>query len=156
MFAEGQRVLRQGMQGGGPFIILDGEARVLIDGEERGRLGRGDFFGEIAALTGDAPTADVVATALLRCLTIPGPELKFQRLISWTKSQAPVERESLEYEWYDRNSLLGDEPDHRSLMPLFMDRSFDVPAREEMEAALRAFVGREPLGPGSSSSTETR
>jgi thioredoxin reductase len=66
----------------------------------------------------------------------------FQRLISWTKPQAPVERGSREYEWYDHNSLLGDEPDHRSLMPLFMDRSFDVPAREEMETALRAFVDR--------------
>jgi CRP-like cAMP-binding protein len=76
MFAEGQRVLRQGLQGGGFFIILDGEAKVLIDGEERGRLGRGDFFGEIATLTGDAPTADVVATRMLRCLTISGPELE--------------------------------------------------------------------------------
>jgi thioredoxin reductase len=66
----------------------------------------------------------------------------FQRLISWTKPQAPVEHGSREYEWYDHNSLLGDEPDHRSLMPLFMDRSFDVPAREEMEQALRAFVER--------------
>jgi thioredoxin reductase len=69
----------------------------------------------------------------------------FQRLISWTKPQAPVERGSREYEWYDHNSLLGDEPDHRSLMPLFMDRSFDVPAREEMEQALRAFVERADL-----------
>jgi CPA1 family monovalent cation:H+ antiporter len=76
MFAEGQRVLRQGMSGGGLFIIVDGEARVVIDGEERARLGRGDFFGEIAALTGDAPTADVVAAGLLRCLTVPSPELE--------------------------------------------------------------------------------
>jgi CRP-like cAMP-binding protein len=76
MFAEGQRVLRQGIQGGGFFIILDGDAKVLIGGEERGRLGRGDFFGEIATLTGDAPTADVVATTMLRCLTISGPELE--------------------------------------------------------------------------------
>lgn len=75
MFAPGQRVLRQGMTGGGLFIILDGEAQVVIDGEERARLGRGDFFGEVAALTGDAPTADVVAGSLLRCLTIPGAEL---------------------------------------------------------------------------------
>jgi thioredoxin reductase len=66
----------------------------------------------------------------------------FQRLISWTKPQAPFERASREYEWYDHNSLLGEEPEHRSLMPDFMDRSFDVPAREEMEAALRAFVER--------------
>jgi CRP-like cAMP-binding protein len=76
MFAEGQRVLRQGMSGGGFFIIVEGEAQVLIDGAERVRLGRGDFFGEIAALTGGAPTADVVATMLLRCLTVPGPELE--------------------------------------------------------------------------------
>lgn len=66
----------------------------------------------------------------------------FQRLITWTKPQAPVERQSREYEWYDHNSLLGDEPDHNALVPLFMDRSFDVPAREEMEQALRAFVER--------------
>jgi CRP-like cAMP-binding protein len=76
MFAEGQRVLRQGMQGGGFFIILEGEAQVMIDGEERARLARGDFFGEIAALTGAAPTADVVATTLLRCLTISRPEIE--------------------------------------------------------------------------------
>jgi len=76
LFAEGQRVLRQGMQGGGLFLILDGEAEVVIDGDKRARLGRGEFFGEIAALTGDAPTADVVATTLLRCLTVSGPELE--------------------------------------------------------------------------------
>jgi CRP-like cAMP-binding protein len=76
MFAEGQRVLRQGMSGGGFFIIVEGEARVAIDGEERARLGRGDFFGEVAALTADAPTADVVATSLLRCLTVSAPELE--------------------------------------------------------------------------------
>ena len=47
-----------------------------IDGDERSRLGRGDFFGEISALTGDAPSADVVATSLLRCLVIPATELE--------------------------------------------------------------------------------
>ena len=76
MFADGQRVLRQGMSGGGFYIILEGEARVVVNESERARLGRGDFFGEISALTGDAPTADVVATTLLRCLTVPGGELE--------------------------------------------------------------------------------
>jgi len=66
----------------------------------------------------------------------------FQRLISWTKPQAPVARATREYEWYDHNSLLGDEPNHRALVPEFMDRSFDLPSREEMEAGLRAFVER--------------
>ena len=76
LFANGQRVLRQGLTGAGFYVILDGEARVLIDGAERARLGRGDFFGEISILTGGPPTADVVATTLLRCLVIPGPELE--------------------------------------------------------------------------------
>ena len=35
----------------------------------------------------------------------------FQRLLSWTKPYAPVERDSRAYERYDWNSLLADEPD---------------------------------------------
>ncbi len=57
-------------------MILDGEAKVVIDGQERARLTRGDFFGEISILTDDAPVADVIATSLLRCLIIPDNELK--------------------------------------------------------------------------------
>jgi thioredoxin reductase len=66
----------------------------------------------------------------------------YQRLISWTKPDAPFERGTREYEWYDHNSLAGDEPDHRALVPEFMDRAFDVPARHEMEAGLVEFATR--------------
>jgi CRP-like cAMP-binding protein len=76
VFGEGQRVLRQGISGGGFFVIVEGEARILIDGQERARLSRGDFFGEVVALTGDKPTADVVAASLLRCVTVPPSELQ--------------------------------------------------------------------------------
>jgi CRP-like cAMP-binding protein len=76
VFSEGQRVLRQDVSGGGFYVILDGEARVVIDGEERARLKHGDFFGEISALTDTPPTADVVAASMLRCLVIPANELK--------------------------------------------------------------------------------
>ena len=76
VFAEGQRVIRQDVSGGGFYVILDGEAAVVIDGQERARLERGDFFGEISLLTDEPPTADVVATSVLRCLIIPGNELK--------------------------------------------------------------------------------
>jgi CRP-like cAMP-binding protein len=76
VFAEGQRVIRQGLEGSGFYLILEGEARVVIDGVERGHLGRGDFFGEISLLIHAPPTADVVASSLLRCLVIPGPELE--------------------------------------------------------------------------------
>src|SRR5918996_1080156 len=62
----------------------------------------------------------------------------FERLISWTKPDAPFERGTREYEWYDHNSLVADEEESRATVPEFMDRSFDVPSRGEMEAALVA------------------
>lgn len=76
VFGEGQRVLRQGLSGGAFYIVLEGEATVLVDGSERARFGRGEFFGEISALTGDLPTADVRAETFLRCLALPGPQLE--------------------------------------------------------------------------------
>jgi CRP-like cAMP-binding protein len=76
LFSQGQRILRQGLSGAGLYVILDGEAAIVIDGEERVRLGRGEFFGEVSVLIGEAPTADVVAVAPLRCLVVPEPEVK--------------------------------------------------------------------------------
>lgn len=76
VFAEGQRVLRQGLSGSGFFVILEGQAAIHVDGEPRWTLGPGDFFGETSVLTGEAPSADVVANTLLRCVVIPGPEFE--------------------------------------------------------------------------------
>jgi CRP-like cAMP-binding protein len=76
VFAQGERVLRRGLSGGNFYVILDGEAAVEISGIERQRLARGDFFGEISALTGEPPTADVVAATVLRCLVIPAQQLE--------------------------------------------------------------------------------
>jgi thioredoxin reductase len=66
----------------------------------------------------------------------------FQRLITWTKPDAPVERTTREYEWYDHNSLLAEEPELKALVPGLMDRAFDLPSRAEMEAGLAAFAER--------------
>jgi thioredoxin reductase len=65
----------------------------------------------------------------------------FERLISWTRPDAPVERGTREYERYDHNSLIG-EDGAGALVPEFMDRSFDVPSRAEMETALVTFAER--------------
>jgi CRP-like cAMP-binding protein len=75
-FAEGERVLRQGVSGSGFYVILDGEASVVVDGDPRARLARGDFFGEISILLGEAPIADIVATRPLRCLVLAGPRVE--------------------------------------------------------------------------------
>jgi thioredoxin reductase len=66
----------------------------------------------------------------------------YQRLLSWSKPEAPFPRDSREYEWYDHNSLLADEPELRALVPSFMDREWPVPSRPEMEEGLAAFAER--------------
>jgi thioredoxin reductase len=66
----------------------------------------------------------------------------FDRLISWTKPDAPFEHGTREYEAYDHNSLWAEEQTCRALVPRYMDRAFDVPARAEMEAGLQAFAER--------------
>jgi CRP-like cAMP-binding protein len=73
-FPEGERILRQGLTGSGFFVILDGEASVVVDGAPRATLGRGDFFGEVSILLGEPPVADVVALHPLRCLVLGGPD----------------------------------------------------------------------------------
>jgi CRP-like cAMP-binding protein len=75
-FPEGQRILRQGFSGNNFYVIIDGEAAVRVNGQDLAALGRGDFFGEVSALLGDPPTADIVATRPIRCLVLPGPEVE--------------------------------------------------------------------------------
>jgi CRP-like cAMP-binding protein len=73
---QNQRILRQGFTGTGFYVILDGEAAVRIDGEERARLGKGDFFGEMSVLLGEPPAADIIALRQLHLLHLGGPELE--------------------------------------------------------------------------------
>jgi thioredoxin reductase len=66
----------------------------------------------------------------------------FQRLLSWTKPHAPVERGTRAYERYDWNSLLTKRAAAQALQPEFMDGSSYFPSRPEMEANLAAFAER--------------
>ena len=66
----------------------------------------------------------------------------FQRLLSWTKPHAPVERGTRAYERYDWNSLLGETPETRAIQPELMDGTSYFPSRPEMEANLVAFADR--------------
>lgn len=65
---------------------------------------------------------------------------QFDRLISWTKPNAPFPPSSREFEWYDWNSLLVDDPADRIGVAEFMDGSSEFPARSEMEKSLAAFA----------------
>ena len=75
-FPAGVRILRQGISGSAFYVILEGEASVVVDGDVRATLGRGEFFGEISILLGEPPVADVTALRPLRCLVLDGPSVQ--------------------------------------------------------------------------------
>jgi CRP-like cAMP-binding protein len=95
-FAPGQEVVAQGKSGVGFFVILEGSARVSRDGEDRGLLTAGDYFGEMALIDGDDRTASVHAEGDLRCATMTTwsfrPFVKDHPDISWALLTALVKR----------------------------------------------------------------
>jgi CRP-like cAMP-binding protein len=56
----GKEIVTQGKGGVAFFLILEGQATVLVDGEERRTLGPGDHFGEIALVVPDSPRTSTV------------------------------------------------------------------------------------------------
>lgn len=75
-FADGEKVLRQGLSGAGLYIVLDGSAAIRIDGVDRATLRAGDYFGEISCLLGEPPTADIVSVGALRCLVLASSQVE--------------------------------------------------------------------------------
>jgi CRP/FNR family transcriptional regulator, cyclic AMP receptor protein len=68
-FPAGTDAVKEGSNGVGFFIVLDGTATVSIGGREIRRLGPGEWFGEIALLSKDTPrTATVSANTDLKCV----------------------------------------------------------------------------------------
>jgi DHA3 family macrolide efflux protein-like MFS transporter len=79
--AEGTNILRHGESGDAAFFILSGRAVAgIATGESNynslSTMTAGDFFGEIAALTGAARTADVVAAENTSLLQVPAQTLR--------------------------------------------------------------------------------
>jgi len=56
----GKEVVTQGKGGVAFFVILEGQATVVVDGEDRRTLGPGDHFGEIALIVPDIPRTSTV------------------------------------------------------------------------------------------------
>jgi CRP-like cAMP-binding protein len=74
-FGRGERVVHQGEPGDAMYVVLAGTALVTLateGGAERevARLGRGEFFGEMALLTGEPRSASVTAVDDLAVLVI--------------------------------------------------------------------------------------
>ena len=60
-FTTGETIVREGEPGEDFFLISDGEVEVIRSDHEVARLGPGDFFGEVALISGEPRNATVVA-----------------------------------------------------------------------------------------------
>ena len=91
-FRAGETVTTEGQGGVGFFVIEDGEARVTVHGEDRRRLGAGDYFGEVALLTDSPRTATITAESDLRCYGMTAwdfkPLVETNGSIAWKLLQA--------------------------------------------------------------------
>ena len=75
-FNAGDTVTSEGKTGVGFFVIEEGEATVTVGGDERRRLGPGDYFGEVALLNESARTATITADTELRCYGLTSWEFR--------------------------------------------------------------------------------
>jgi putative ABC transport system ATP-binding protein len=69
-YLPGEPVVREGDAGHELFLISEGEVRIERDGNEVARLGSGEFFGELALLSGNPRNATVVATQPLEAYVL--------------------------------------------------------------------------------------
>jgi CRP/FNR family cyclic AMP-dependent transcriptional regulator len=97
-FAEGEDVTSEGETGGGGrfFVIESGEAIVTVHGEERGRLGPGDYFGDVAMIDRGERTATIHAASDLKCYSLAfwdfRPLVESDARIAWPLLQAMAKR----------------------------------------------------------------
>jgi CRP-like cAMP-binding protein len=91
-FNAGDTVTSEGSTGVGFFVIEDGEATVTVGGDERRKLGPGDYFGEVALLNDSARTATIKADSDLRCYGMTSwefrPLVETHGSIAWKLLQA--------------------------------------------------------------------
>jgi len=95
-FAAGEAVATEGEGGAGVFVIESGEAVVKVHGDERGRLGPGDYFGDVALIDQGDRTASIEATSELKCYGLTfwdfRPLVESDARIAWPLLQAMTKR----------------------------------------------------------------
>ena len=75
-FDAGSTVVGEGKTGAGFFVIENGEATVSVRGADRGKIGPGDYFGEIALIDEGGRSATVTADTELRCYGLTAWEFR--------------------------------------------------------------------------------
>ena len=72
---QGEEVATEGDFGHAMYAIESGTAEVRLDAKPARKLGPGDVFGEIAAISSGRRTASVVATSPMRLIALFKPDL---------------------------------------------------------------------------------
>ncbi|WP_217475113.1 cyclic nucleotide-binding domain-containing protein [Stutzerimonas stutzeri] len=70
-FAAGEELIRQGDDADNVFIIIEGHAEALVDGQKVGDVQRDEIFGAMAVFTQEKRSATVVATSPCTVMLIP-------------------------------------------------------------------------------------
>jgi CRP/FNR family transcriptional regulator, cyclic AMP receptor protein len=95
-FQSGSTVAGEGKSGAGFFVIESGEASVTVHGDERGRLGPGDYFGDVAMIDQGERTASIKAESDLKCYGLTfwdfRPIVENEPRIAWPLLQAMAKR----------------------------------------------------------------
>jgi CRP/FNR family transcriptional regulator, cyclic AMP receptor protein len=95
-FPAGESVATEGEGGAGFFVIESGEAVVTVGGDERGHLGPGDYFGDIAMIDQGDRTASIKADSELKCYGLTfwdfRPLVESDARIAWPLLQAMAKR----------------------------------------------------------------
>ena len=73
---EGRELAKQGQFGYEFFVIEDGHASVLRDGETIRELGPGDFFGEMGLVGHEIRSASVAAVSPLTAIVMTGRDFR--------------------------------------------------------------------------------
>ena len=90
LLVPGEVVIRKGDRGNAMFLISSGAVEVVLP-NERVRLGSGDFFGEMALLSGRPRQADVVALGYCRVLVLSAAD--FRRFLgNYPRARAEIDR----------------------------------------------------------------
>ena len=78
LFAAGEAIVRQNAEGDSMFVILSGEAAVVLEpsGQQVAVIPAGGFFGEMSMLTGDRRTATVKAVGDVNVLEIEASDFR--------------------------------------------------------------------------------
>ena len=69
-FMSGATIVKQGVIGDSFYVVLQGQAKVVVNGRTLNELLPGDHFGEISLLDGDVRTASVVSQTDMTLLEI--------------------------------------------------------------------------------------